>query len=79
MNYEGSQRSVLKQCSPQYIHYIRSASVQLQYLLRNLTLLFAMSGEESSSLTSIEVLLDVDLVGVADPVGVGACSLGVKE
>lgn len=38
-----------------------------------------MSGEESSSLTSIEVLLDVDLVGVADPVGVGACSLGVKE
>jgi hypothetical protein len=56
-----------------------SISVKLQYLLRNLTLRFPMSGEESPSLPSTEVFLDVDLVGVAAPLGVGARSLGVKE
>jgi hypothetical protein len=58
---------------------IQNVSFELQYLLRNLTLRFAMSGEESSSLPSIEVLLDVDLVGVAGTLGAGTCSLGVKE
>jgi hypothetical protein len=79
MHYLGSQGFILKHCSLQYIQYIQNTSFQLQYLLRNLTLRFAISDEESSSLPSIEVLLDVDLVGVADPVGVRACSLGVRE
>jgi hypothetical protein len=54
-------------------------SFNLQYLLRNLTLRFPISGEESPSLPSIEAFLDEDLVGVAAPLGVGTCSLGVNE
>jgi hypothetical protein len=54
-------------------------SYKLQYLLRNLTLRFPISGEESPSLPSIEAFLDVDLVGVAAPFGVEIRSLGVKD
>jgi len=53
--------------------------LKLQYLLKNRTLLFAISGEESPSVKSIEVLLGVAFVGVAAPLGVLVCSFGVKE
>ena len=53
--------------------------MKLQYLLKNLTLRFAISGEESPSVKSIEVLLGVAFVGVAPPLGVLVCSLGVRE
>lgn len=53
--------------------------MKLQYLLKNLTLRFAVSGEESSALKSTEVRLGVVFVGVAPPLGVLVCSLGVKE
>jgi len=53
--------------------------LRLQYLLKNLTLRFAVSGEESPSVKSIEVLLGAAFVGVAPPLGVLVCSLGVKE
>jgi hypothetical protein len=61
------------------IRYItKRVLLKLQCLLKNLTLRFAISGEESSSLKSIEVL-GVAFVGVAAPFGVLVCSFGVKE